>query len=94
MGDKPSPNCPTGFSEPRSGKFVEGMHRGFSRVDGKASELDLNGDFDEAGSSKPKPEAISLPEIAKGVHCNEISETTVKMVKSPIMIMDHFSMGP
>ena len=72
MGDKPSPNCPTGFSEPRSGKFVEGMHRGFSRVDGKASELDLNGNFDEAGK-KDEPEADKSNLCAKDGSCDQLS---------------------
>ena len=69
MGHKPTPHCPIGLTEPGSGKFVESLHRGFARVDGKASELYLNGDFDKAGK-KDEPEADESNSRTKDGSCD------------------------
>ena len=72
MGHKPTPHCPTGFPEPRSRKFIEGLHRGFARVDGETSKLDLNGDFDEAGK-EDEPEADESNLCTKDGSCDQLS---------------------
>ena len=69
MGHKPTPHCPTGLSEPRSRKFIKGLHRGFARVNGEASEFDLNGDLDKAGK-EDEPEADESNFCTKDGSCD------------------------